>query len=601
MEEQKAAESAESNAVTAAPIQQPGLRIAGQPMQLHPKIAAHVFNVPLMAHPSLVATVLNAGANMLQPMASMEMEPEKEELEPTVTGPYIAHIRVEGPLVQDGNTFANACMGVTGYNEIQDAIEEARNGGAVGAILDVRSGGGEVAGCFDLVDYLYALRGSFKVYAIANDWAYSAAYAILSAAEKAFVTRTGGVGSIGVIAKWQSCYVSDMNYSGAVVEIVSGRFKNALSPHKEMLSDDGAAILQRMVNESARIFVETVARNRNISAEAVIALEATELFGQDAITAGLVDGIANYDAVVEMLRNDIQPKSNTSPEEEDVETDMKVQKIAAGAFANIDQTPAADAPTPGSQQSGNQTAVPAAQEPAPSTAPAAAPDGNGEPAPAEPPSDKPTPLFAVGDKCMISAPYSMNNGKMGEIVGEPKMTYVYSVRAEGAADGMTDTYAEDEMKKSETPTQMDAASAALVLDANARAEKAEATAKAASDRAAKLEAELLDNALVNAGADKARLTQYRTLVAPLVSSEPSIQAAVDKHKAENADWYVYGNKQAAAPAVVTQAEDLNAGGGEKADGQTGDKFSMSAPNVGQLEGQVNDNGVKAFGPRRRRS
>lgn len=36
--------------------------------------------------------------------------------------------------------------------------------------------------------------------AIANDDAYSAAYAIASSAEKVLVTRTSGVGSIGVIA-----------------------------------------------------------------------------------------------------------------------------------------------------------------------------------------------------------------------------------------------------------------------------------------------------------------------------------------------------------------------------------------------------------------
>ncbi|WP_196302053.1 S49 family peptidase, partial [Ralstonia solanacearum] len=38
------------------------------------------------------------------------------------------------------------------------------------------------------------------VWAVANDMAFSAAYALASAASRLFVSRTGGVGSIGVIA-----------------------------------------------------------------------------------------------------------------------------------------------------------------------------------------------------------------------------------------------------------------------------------------------------------------------------------------------------------------------------------------------------------------
>ena len=69
-----------------------------------------------------------------------------------------------------------------------------------GVILDVDSPGGEVGGLFDLVARIAALKASFgkPLWAVANEDALSAAYAIASAADRIYVTQTGEVGSVGV-------------------------------------------------------------------------------------------------------------------------------------------------------------------------------------------------------------------------------------------------------------------------------------------------------------------------------------------------------------------------------------------------------------------
>ena len=67
-------------------------------------------------------------------------------------------------------------------------------------LLDVDSPGGEVGGLFDLADEVFSVREKKPCYAIANDEAFSAAYALASSAHRLFVTSTGGVGSVGVIA-----------------------------------------------------------------------------------------------------------------------------------------------------------------------------------------------------------------------------------------------------------------------------------------------------------------------------------------------------------------------------------------------------------------
>ena len=67
-------------------------------------------------------------------------------------------------------------------------------------LLLIDSPGGEVAGLFDLVDEIYHARGTKPIIAVADEAAFSAAYAIASAADEVYLPATAQVGSIGVIA-----------------------------------------------------------------------------------------------------------------------------------------------------------------------------------------------------------------------------------------------------------------------------------------------------------------------------------------------------------------------------------------------------------------
>ena len=112
----------------------------------------------------------------------------------------VAIIPIHGLLTKRTELFS-ALMGTTSYEDIFDAISSAIEDEKVERILlDIDSPGGEVGGLFDLVDFIYDVRECKPIFSVANDYACSAAYAIASATEKIFVTRTSCVGSIGVIA-----------------------------------------------------------------------------------------------------------------------------------------------------------------------------------------------------------------------------------------------------------------------------------------------------------------------------------------------------------------------------------------------------------------
>ncbi len=212
----------------------------------------------------------------------------------------IAVIDVHGALSKRTGAF-DAFFGISSYEVLEEQFLSAVDELDVkGILLDIDSPGGEVSGLFDLADFIYASRDTKPIWAVANDDAFSAAYALASAAEKIFVTRTGGVGSIGVIASHVDQSSFDEKLGVKYTTVFSGGRKNDLDPHSELTSE-AAALLQTEINRLYQLFTQTVARNRGLPEAKVTSTEAGLFFGNDAVNAGLADGVMTFsDALQEM-------------------------------------------------------------------------------------------------------------------------------------------------------------------------------------------------------------------------------------------------------------------------------------------------------------
>lgn len=231
----------------------------------------------------------------------------------------IAIIPVHGPLSKRSGIF-DAYFGFTSYELLAESMQEALDDSDVSAILlDIDSPGGEVAGLFDLCDQIYAARKIKPVWASANEEAYSAAYAIASSAEKLFVTRTGGVGSIGVIASSVDQSIFDQKLGVKITTIFAGARKNDFNPH-EPITSEAAKVLQTEVNRLYDMFVKLVARNRKLAAADIRSTEAGLFFGPDGVSNGLADDIITMPLVLDLMRKELQPKkaskTMTKPEAE---------------------------------------------------------------------------------------------------------------------------------------------------------------------------------------------------------------------------------------------------------------------------------------------
>ena len=169
-------------------------------MTVLPHLAARLFGVPLAIHrPKLdmILAVLGPRVGVADLAAPQGLTAARPVV---ASSPGVAVIPIHGTLVRR-TVGLEAESGLTSYASLAAQLDAAIGNPAVSAILlDIDSPGGESGGVFDLADRIRAASQIKPVWAVANDMAFSAAYALASAASRVFVSRTGGVGSIGVIA-----------------------------------------------------------------------------------------------------------------------------------------------------------------------------------------------------------------------------------------------------------------------------------------------------------------------------------------------------------------------------------------------------------------
>ncbi|MBM3074241.1 S49 family peptidase [Lelliottia sp. RWM.1] len=280
-----------------------------------PHLAQRLFNTPLALHPSkaevIMASVMDRfGISKIESSLAMEdddcygyddnrgRESKRDPGYDVVAG--VAVIPICGTLVQKLGSL-RPYSGMTGYDGIRQAFLTALADPDVNGIcLDIDSPGGEVAGCFDLVDDIYNARGEKPIHAILSENAYSAAYAIASAADRISVPRTGGVGSIGVITMHLD-WTQRIKEDGLKVTIITfGSRKAEGSPLRE-LSEEAFNAIQQDINAMGELFVSTVARNRGMSAKVIKSTQAACFMAADGVEIGLADEVCPPDAAFRHL------------------------------------------------------------------------------------------------------------------------------------------------------------------------------------------------------------------------------------------------------------------------------------------------------------
>ena len=225
---------------------------------------------------------------------------------------------------------ADACMEMSGGTSLDRAgarFRQAIEDPAVGSIvLDVDSPGGSVYGVQEFAQEVYAARGRKKVVAVADHLAASAAYWIASAAEQFFVSPSGEVGSIGVVAMHVD-YSENLKTEGIKVTYVHAGEHKVEGNQAEPLGDDAKAFIQQRVDEYYEAFVGAVARNRGVTRAKVLKdFGQGRVYGADQAKAvGMVDRVAPLQEVIRGL----QPRTRTNRAAASAEADIAAAVLKA--------------------------------------------------------------------------------------------------------------------------------------------------------------------------------------------------------------------------------------------------------------------------------
>lgn len=259
-------------------------------------------------------------------------------LRPYVVKDGILQIPVKGVLLHD---FPYALGGwATGYDYIWRAFQRGMGDLNVkGIALICDTPGGEVAGNFDLVDRMYALahaEGAKPVRGFAHEYAYSAGYSIISVCTGGIaISRTGGVGSIGVVTSHLDASEAMAKSGLKITFIFAGKHKVDGNPY-EALSADVKARIQARIDTLYEVFVSTVARNRPaLSEEAIRATEALTFTAAEAVENKLADTIGSLDDAVAAFAADLsQQGEETMADQADTQAvDQAAAQEAAVAAA----------------------------------------------------------------------------------------------------------------------------------------------------------------------------------------------------------------------------------------------------------------------------
>ena len=281
-----------------------------------PYLASRLYGTPLLIARPKLEVILGVVARKMA--GDTLATPPPTTLDVSMSGGFqilegIAVLPVLGTLVRR-SSYIGAASGLTSYHDIEAMAEQAFTDPQVRAVLlEIDSSGGEAGGVFDLAQRLRQLAQSSgkPLWAIADEAALSAAYAIACAADRLWLTRTAEVGSIGVVAIHVDESVADAKAGLNYTFLHAGAHKVDGHPHAP-LPAPVAADIQTDIELLHEQFISLVEGFRRLTPDSIRNTEARVYRGEAAIQAGLADQIGTRSEAITALQRQLAMSAGRS-------------------------------------------------------------------------------------------------------------------------------------------------------------------------------------------------------------------------------------------------------------------------------------------------
>lgn len=205
------------------------------------------------------------------------------------TGDRIALIRVEGVILDSQPT-------------VEDLRRFSQNPSVKAIVLRIDSPGGGVVPSQEIYDEVRRIRAKNNKTVIASmgSVAASGGYYIAAATDRIVANPGTLTGSIGVIMETANVegLLQKIGVEGVVIK--SGKYKDVGSPLRKM-SEEERALLQSVMDDVHKQFIEAVAEGRELELDAAQALADGRIFtGRQAKDAKLVDELGDLEAAIQL-------------------------------------------------------------------------------------------------------------------------------------------------------------------------------------------------------------------------------------------------------------------------------------------------------------
>lgn len=266
-------------------------------------LATAALNRPLLAHPAMAEALIGAYLSGTTTSADTLLQ---TEVVPVTAAELATEVARVGVINITGGLVNRPMPGPSGggpvsYAAIGEEFDALMANDSVTAIvLRIESPGGMASGCFDLTDHIFANRGKKPIHALVDDYAHSGAYAIAAACDRIWVSRTGTVGSIGVVGFHYDWSENNAKVGLKVTPIFAGAHKVDFNPNFP-LSEEALARATAQTQVLYEMFVGSVAKYRGVDVEAIRSTEADIFQGQQALDAGLATDLGTWDDLMSTL------------------------------------------------------------------------------------------------------------------------------------------------------------------------------------------------------------------------------------------------------------------------------------------------------------
>lgn len=207
-----------------------------------------------------------------------------------------------GVLAHRANLVTNMSGGTSLQKFSRDLTVLVQDSEVDAIIMDIDSPGGSVAGVEETGAVIAAATKRKPIVAHANANAASAAYWLGSQASEFWITPSGQVGSIGVLAVHHDISKARETAGVKTTFVTAGKFK-AEGSSETPLSEEARDFMQTRVDQYYDAFVKAVAKGRGVSEKTVRGDfgEGRVVGAKDALAMGMVDGIGTMEQVIERV------------------------------------------------------------------------------------------------------------------------------------------------------------------------------------------------------------------------------------------------------------------------------------------------------------